>query len=100
MDGDVLGLHDHLAAGVEQRTRGVSALLDVGRVGGANQHRAHLLAQGLCRPGQDLQLDRVDGSGSVSLAHSASRMIVPVASTSALHPGGTTTVESGSSMTA
>ena len=31
--GDVLGLHDHLAARVEQRGGGVAALLDVGREG-------------------------------------------------------------------
>ena len=46
VDRDVLGLHDHLALGVEQRARGVAALLDVGRVRGLDQHRAHLLAGG------------------------------------------------------
>jgi hypothetical protein len=30
VDGDVLGLHDQLAMGVEERGRAVAALLDVG----------------------------------------------------------------------
>ena len=42
--GDVLGLHDHLALGVEQGGGGVAALLDVRRVRRAHQHRAHLVA--------------------------------------------------------
>ena len=37
--GDVLGLHDHLAVGVEQRGGGVAALLDVRGVRRADQHR-------------------------------------------------------------
>ena len=36
VDGDVLGLHDQLSGGVKERGRAVVALLDVGRVGGAD----------------------------------------------------------------
>ena len=43
VDGDVLGLGDHPAAGVEDRRRAVAPLLDVGREGRADQRRAHLL---------------------------------------------------------
>ena len=46
VDGDVLGLHDHLTPRVEERRRCVAALLDVGRVRGADQHQPHLLAGG------------------------------------------------------
>ena len=42
----MLGLHHELAARVEDRGRAVAALLDVGRVGRADQHGAHLLARG------------------------------------------------------
>ena len=50
VDGDVLRLRDHPAALVEERSRAVPALLDVGGERGANQHGAHLLrdrAEGL-----------------------------------------------------
>ena len=40
---DVLGLHDHLALGVEEGGGGVAALLDVRRVRRAHQHGAHLV---------------------------------------------------------
>ena len=43
MHGDVLGLGDHLAAGVEDGRRAVLALLDIGRVGGLDERGAHLL---------------------------------------------------------
>ena len=59
--GDVLGLHDHLAAGVEQRGGGVAALLDVGRVGAAHEHDAHLLARRAQRAEHHLQGDRIVG---------------------------------------
>jgi hypothetical protein len=57
--GDVLGLHDHLPVGVEQRGGGVAALLDVRRVRGVDQHDAHLLTGGAQRAADDLQFDRV-----------------------------------------
>ena len=41
--GDVLGLHEQLAVGGEQRGRAVGPLLDVRAERGAAQHRAHLL---------------------------------------------------------
>ena len=46
--GDVLGLHEQLAVGGEQRRRAVGPLLDVGAERGPPQHRAHLLGD----PGQ------------------------------------------------
>ena len=82
--------------GVEQRGRGVAALLDVGRVRRADQHRAHLLADRAQRAGQDLELDRVDRRRSLRRV----RWIVPVSSTSPAQPGGTSSVDSGSSTTA
>ena len=59
VDGDVLGLHDHLAPGGEQRRRGIAPLLDVGRVGRPDEHRTHLLAGGVQRACEDLELDRI-----------------------------------------
>ena len=72
------------------------ALLDVGRVGGADQRRAHLLAGGAQAAGQHLQRDRVER------AHPPAQpppTIVPASSTRADQPGGTTKVASGSSKT-
>ncbi len=60
VDGDVLGLHDELGVGVEERGRAVPALLDVRRVGGPDQDRAHLVADRAQAAGEDLELDRVD----------------------------------------
>ena len=50
--------------GVEERGRAVVALLDVGRVGGADQRRAHLVAGRPQPAGQHLQRDRVDAHAS------------------------------------
>ena len=69
----MLGLHHHLALGREQRGRGVAALLDVGRVRRADEHRAHLLADRVQRPGQHLKLDRIHQE-----LPSARRWMVPV----------------------
>ncbi len=52
---DVLRLHDHLALRVEEGGGGVAALLDVGRVRRAHQHRAHLLAGGAQRAEHHLE---------------------------------------------
>ena len=54
VDRDVLGLHDELAGGVEERRRTVAALLDVRRVRGANERGAHLLAGSAQRARHDL----------------------------------------------
>ncbi len=89
VDRDVLGLHHEVAGGVEQRAGGVAALLDVGRVAGADQHRAHLLAGRAQRAGGDAQGDGIE-------AHFCTR-IVPDSSTSPLQPGGTARVASRSS---
>ena len=72
--GDVLGLHHHLPARVEQRGGAVAALLDVGRVRGADQRGAHLLAGGAQRAGEHLQLDRVEAHAP---APSSCRCTVP-----------------------
>ena len=64
VDRDVLGLHDHLAGRVEQAARAVAALLDVRRVRAAHEHGAHLLARRAQRPGDDLQVDRVERHAS------------------------------------
>ena len=58
--GDVLGLHDHLAARVEDGGRAVAPLLDVRGVRRADEHGAHLLARGAQRAGHHLQLNGVD----------------------------------------
>ena len=77
-------------AAVEQRRGGVTALLDVGRVGRADQHRAHLLADRAQRAGQHLELNRIDH-------RSRSRQTLPASSTCPLQLGGISSVDSGSS---
>ena len=91
----MLGLHHQLAAGVEERRRAVAPLLDVRRVGGADQHRAHLLADRAKRAGQDLQGDRVERPASWLAPPRSS----PARPPSPVHPGGSTSVASGSSNT-
>ncbi len=89
----MLGLHHQIAFGAEQRAGRVPALLDVRRMAGPDQHRAHLLAGGSQCAGRDAQGDRVE-------AHCFSIRIVPDSSTSPDHPGGTASVASRSSTTA
>jgi hypothetical protein len=60
---DVLGLAQRVAAPVEERGRAVAALLDVGRVAGADQRLAHLLDDRGERAADDLDGDRVDRDG-------------------------------------
>jgi hypothetical protein len=60
MDRDVLGLRDHLPVGVEQGGRAVAPLLDVGGVGAADQHGAHLLGDPRQGAGEDRQGDGID----------------------------------------
>jgi hypothetical protein len=45
-----------------------ASLHDVGRVRGADQHDAHLLAGGAQRAGDDLQLDRVECAHFVTVS--------------------------------
>ncbi len=79
---------DQLAAGVEERGRAVVALLDVGRVGGADQRRAHLLA-GRAQPADHhLQGDGIEAHGRLDVpvathraAVACSASIVPASST-------------------
>ena len=69
---DVLGLHDELAARVEERRRAVVALGDVGRVGRADQDRAHLVTGGAQGAGHHLEGYRVEAAHFV-----LSAVIVP-----------------------
>ena len=46
VDGDVGGLGDHVAVGVEDGAREVEALLHVGGVGGALEGNAHFFGDG------------------------------------------------------
>ena len=85
VDRDVLRLHHQLAGGVEQRRRAVVALLDVGRVRGADQHRAHLLAGRAQRADQHLQRDRVERG---LIGPTAPRRSFPRRRPRARHPGG------------
>src|SRR5207244_3512169 len=91
---NVLGLHHHLAARVEERGRGVSPFLDVRRVGCAHERRAHLVADHAQRSREHLKSHGIDGG-----AHRRSSTSVPASSTAPLQPGGTTTVSSPSSQT-
>ena len=83
--GDVLGLHEQLAVGGEEGGRAVGPLLDVGREGGAPQDGAHLLGHAGELGDQDLERRRIHD---------------PPPPTSAVHPSGTQTVQSGSASTA
>ena len=87
MHRDVLGLHHQLALGVEEGSGGVAALLDVGRVGRADEHHAHLVAGGAQRAEHHLESDRVE----LHLLHHHGLG----ARASARQPGGTTSVEPG-----
>ena len=94
----MLGLHHQLARGVEERRRAVVALLDVGRVGGADQHRAHLVAGGAQAADHHLEGDRVEASGRSARRlrrHDRAGLVDRGASS----PAGSTRVASGSSKT-
>ena len=71
---------DHLAAWVEQRGGGVAALLDVGRVGGADEHHAHLVAGRAERAEHHLERDRVH--------HARSRTVARLVQRAMLQPAG------------
>ena len=88
-------------AGVEQRRRGVAALLDVRGVRRADQHGAHLLAGGAQRAGER-PAARSGRSCSPRLAVGprSSEHACRSASTSPLQPGGTSSVASGSAHSA
>ena len=83
--GDVLGLHEQLALGGEEGGRAVGSLLDVGAEGGPTQDGAHLLGDTRELGDQDLERRRIHA---------------PPPPTSAVHPSGTHTVQSGSASTA
>ena len=90
VDGDVLGLGDHPATLVEDRGRAVAPLLDVGREGGADEHRAHLLGDRAQRAAENLELDFHD---LVTIQLPLFPSLTPT------HPGGNQQVEPSSSST-
>ena len=74
MHGNVLGLAQRVAAGVEQRGGAVAPFLDVGRVAGAHQRLAHFFGDRRQRTADDLDGDGVErGMRSLpnGLAHPA-----------------------------
>src|SRR5207342_3203764 len=85
--------------GVEERGGAVVALLDVGRVGGADQRRPHLVAGGAQAADQDLERGRVEPAHPAVPSFLDRATIVPASSTVASQPGGRTSVVSGSSKT-
>src|SRR5437660_12912792 len=96
MDRDVLGLAEGAAFGVEQRGRAVAPLLDVGRVGGADQRLAGFLHDRGERCADHLDGDRVERHplGRDRDVHAVSKMRLSQASTLAVMPGKTTVVAS------
>src|SRR5205807_1011424 len=84
----------------EERRRAVAPLLDVGRVGGAHEHRPHLLAGCAQGSGRDPQRDRVERPRGHRERSARVSATVPLSSTWAAHAGGMTTVVSGNSSTA
>ena len=95
MNGDVLGLHDHPAAVIEQRRRAVAPFLDVRREGRPDEHGAHLLGDGKKRAADHLELDR-DPLATHRLRSSRS---VPCPPRMPAQPSGTQHVAPGSSST-
>ena len=86
--GDVLGLDDHPALLVEERGRAVPPLLDVGREGGADERRAHLLGDGPELRAENLELN-------IHCSRHPERGIRP--SLTPTHPGGIQQVAPSSS---
>src|SRR5712692_9887142 len=89
VDGNVLRLHDHPAALVEERGRAVAPLFDVRGERGAHEHHAHLLGDGAQTAADDLELD----------VHDLVTITVGPSLTPA-HPGGSQHVAPLSSSTA
>ena len=73
VDRDVLGLHEQVAVGGEQRGRAVGPLLDVGAEGGAAQDGAHLVGDAGEAGQEDGQAGRAEGRAPVSMAPSVTR---------------------------
>src|SRR6188768_42283 len=96
MHRNVLGLHDELAARIEDGSRAVAALLDVGRVGRPDQHGAHLVADRAKPPHLDAEADGIEAQEAPPVSATTD----PCLSTSAVQPGGRTSVDSGISRTA
>ena len=77
MDRDVLGLAERMALDIEQRGRAVAPLLDVGRIGRADQRLAGFLHDRGQRRADDLDGDRIERDGTLRRdcdVHAASRI--------------------------
>ena len=100
MDRDVLGLGDGASFSIEQGRRAVLPLLDVGRVGGADDGLAHLFDDGGERAADDLDGDRIELRLGLVQHGQPSMMRLRWASTVATCCGRTSVVESIWSMMA
>src|SRR5262249_5541620 len=89
---NMLGLGNHLALPLEDRRRAVPALLDVARIGRANQRNTHLFGDGHEGGTQDFESDAIH--------HAASIMRNPCPPTTARWPGSPSVVLSNCSITA
>ena len=88
VDRDRGRLRDGLAAGVEERGRGVEPLLHDRRGRALEERQLHLVGDGVETVAQHLEEDRVDRHRSLR------RRRLPASSTSAVTPGGITVVVS------
>ncbi len=120
MHGNVGGLRDHPAVGVEQRARGIAPLPDVRRERAALEHRAHLLGDhrdqrlektesasaskraGACSEARGRVRGRLWGCAEASLAgyRVTSMSHPPIGRARAVQPGATSSVASGRAITA
>ena len=98
--GDVRGLRDHAARGVEQRGRRVAALSNVRRQRAAHEHRAHLFGDHGNGVREHRELERIDrlacrhaGDSPCVSSHPPESCATPV------HPGAMRRVAPGSAMT-
>ncbi len=91
--GDVRGLRDHLALGIEQRCGGVAAFADIRRQRAVDEYEPHLLRDRCERVRHDLETDGVE-------FHVRSRITAPDACTVPRHPGSMSPVASGPARTA
>ena len=63
MNGDMFGLRNGLAVAIKERARGIAAIFDVGRVGSADECRAHLFGDGKETVAQHFERDGIDHDG-------------------------------------
>jgi hypothetical protein len=85
---DQLSLRHRVAVRVQQRGRPVARFPQDGRIGGAHQLHAHLARRRDQRLADDGVVDRIKRHGAVPC-----RRMLPCASGTARHPGGTQVLE-------